>query len=177
MAIISAIAVSTLWAGSFPLAYGLNQDDKFDCAKGIKEDVKEEDKEKDIRIKYVYVALRKLGGFWSFGANHWSVIAKLSNGQYVCMQKDDDGAHFYTMHNSKKEAVLKTWGNSSAKVRLSCYGSSDVSWKEFRNGLDNKSYYFIIFKDCQDFARGIVDQLTGKTVGVWPIEDGETFYP
>ena len=35
--------------------------------------------------------------------------------------------------------------------------------------------YILLFNDCQNYAIEIVKILTGKTVGMWPIEDGPSF--
>jgi len=131
--------------------------------------------EKNVKIVYVWVGIRTLLPWYLSGANHWSVILKLDNGQYACVQKHDSGKTDCVIKNSLKEASLRTWGIGD-KVRLSEYGQCSKSWEVFRADLPQESYYVVILIDCQDFARQLVGQLTDKLVGVWPIEDGPVFY-
>jgi hypothetical protein len=63
------------------------------------------------------------------------------------------------------------------RIIMACSGRCNKSWREFRERLDPDEEYTLFFGDCQNFARGVVDYLTGKTVGVWPIEDRQEFRP
>ena len=130
-------------------------------------------------ITYVYVGLRRIGkGFFSsmkyLGANHWSVIMELSNGKYACVQLDTTGKIDLQVYNTLRAASLSTWGRSST-VRLSCYGSCHYYYNRFVDSLYGPHWYILLFNDCQNFARQVVAELTGKTVGVFPIEDGPEF--
>jgi hypothetical protein len=128
----------------------------------------------NVRIIYVWIGLRTLSA-WLLGANHWSVILKLSNGQYACIQKNTNDDISCEVGSSLETSAKRTWGGEGYKVRLSCYGSCDKSWTEFRNNLWVRDSYIYILWDCQNFARKIVDDLTGKTAGLWPIENGPKF--
>ncbi|EFA84031.1 hypothetical protein PPL_03104 [Heterostelium album PN500] len=153
---------------------------KADITKGRKDDVRVEDREKDVRIVEVWIALRTLDGFWCFGANHWSVILRLSNGQYVCSQKETQGFVWTTVWNSMRSAALSTWTNESNptnRVRTSCYGYCDFSWHKFHDWVPLGDSYYLGLDDCQNFAREIVNMITDKSVGMFPLEDGPTFYP
>ena len=87
----------------------------------------------NVNITYVYVGLRKIGlsNFFSniitAGANHWSVILKLSNGKYACVQLDTSGKIDLRVRNSLRSASLLTWGRSDT-VRLSRYGSCKYNY-------------------------------------------------
>ncbi|KYQ90321.1 hypothetical protein DLAC_08925 [Tieghemostelium lacteum] len=138
------------------------------------QNIRIEDREKDVRIVYVWVGLRSLISWW--GANHWSVILKLSNGQYVCQQKNTNHYVACKVENSLGDAARQTWGEEGRKVRLSCYGECDVSWSTFHSNFREHSRYSYITDDCQNYARKLVDYLTGNFVGMFPIEDGPEFW-
>ncbi|KAN0018544.1 hypothetical protein ACTFIU_011162 [Dictyostelium citrinum] len=129
---------------------------------------------KNVKIVYVWICLRTMFSWYKFRANHWSVILKLSNGQYVCTQKDTDCNVVTQVRNSLREASILTWGDSSI-FRLSCYGSCNESWDDFYNSIPIKDLYILFAGDCQNYARGIVNKITNKSVGVWLFEDGPVF--
>ena len=126
---------------------------------------------KDAYITKVWIALRKIAF-----ANHWAVVYKLSNDKYGIVQFDTTGKiGLSDKYNTLEDASLATWGGLGNRVRLSCYGScyvNYINWIESFNGVHT---YFLGLHDCQNFAREVVTDLTGKTVGTWPIEDGPTF--
>ena len=134
-----------------------------------------------VTITCVYIGLRKILGeggdsLNNIGPNHWSVILELSNDKYVCLQLDTTGKIDLRVRNTLRKASLLTWGRSSL-VRLSCYGSCNYNYNTFLDSL-NKGIgheYILLVNDCQNFARKVVDELTGKVVGFFPIEDGPTF--
>ena len=66
-------------------------------------------------------------------------------------------------------------GGLGKRVRLSCYGSCCRNYINWVESFYGKHTYILGFYDCQNFAREVVKDLTGKTVGIWPIEDGPTF--
>ncbi|KYQ94216.1 hypothetical protein DLAC_04511 [Tieghemostelium lacteum] len=133
-----------------------------------------EDREKDVRIVYVWVGLRSLKGW--YGPNHWSVILKLSNGQYVCQQKNTNHYVACKVENSLGDAARQTWGEKGRKVRTSCYGECDVSWSTFHSEFTEYSEYTFFTGDCQNYARKLVDYLNKKTVGLFPSENGPEFW-
>lgn len=125
---------------------------------------------KDLYITYVWVSLRSIKV-----ANHWAVIFKLSNGKYGITQLDTTGAvELLDNYDSLESASWKTWGDRK-HVRLSRYGSCYESYDRFVKSLLGPNYYFLFLHDCQNYAREIVKQLTGKVVGLFPIEDGPKF--
>lgn len=131
----------------------------------------------NVKIEYVWIGIKTLLPWYLSGANHWSVILKLNNGKYACIQKHDSAKIGCEIDSSLETSARRTWGRES-KVRLSCYGpckSSKQAWRDFRDKLPSNERYIAIEYDCQNFAREIVEKLTGKTVGIWPIEDGPTF--
>lgn len=134
--------------------------------------------EDNLTIKEVWIGLRQLVPWYASGVNHWSVIMKLDNGRYVCLQKHDSGKIGCETAGSLRSASLMTWGGEEYnKVRLSCYGTCNEAWSTFKKYyLPQYDEYTLIFDDCQTFARHKVEYLTGKTVGIWPIEDGPTYY-
>lgn len=128
------------------------------------EDINDKDRSTNVRITYVWVGLRSLQSW--YGPNHWSVILRLSNGQYACIQKHDSGYIGCEIRGSLEAAARCTWGEEGRKVRLSCYCSCDESWRVLRDGLKRWSGYIIGSNDCQNFAREQVRRLTGKVVGI-----------
>jgi len=134
----------------------------------------------NVNITYVYVGLRKIGGsnffsnVFTLGANHWSVILELSNGKYACVQLDTTGKIDLRLRNSLRGASLLTWGRSD-RVRLSRYGYCKYNYNKFVESLYGYHWYILGVNDCQNFARRVVDELTGKWVGVYPIEDGPEY--
>ena len=136
-----------------------------------------------VNIIYAYVALRKILGGLNRGQifnianylpNHWSVILELDNGKYVCTQLDTTGKIDLRVRNSLREASMETWGRDFL-VRLSKYGSCKYNYNKFLDSLKGGHWYIILVNDCQNFARNVIRELTGKYVGVFPIEDGPTF--
>lgn len=126
---------------------------------------------KGVNIIYVWIALKKIAF-----ANHWAVIYELSNGKYGIVQFDTTGGiGLSDNYNTLEEASMKTWGGLGKRVRLSCYGSCCRNYINWVESFYGKHTYFLGFHDCQNFAREVVEDLTDKTVGVWPIEDGPTF--
>lgn len=124
----------------------------------------------NVYITYVWVSLKKL-----IAANHWAVVFKLSNGKYGITQFDTTGGiELIDDFNSLEAASRATWGKSD-HVRLSCYGSCKKNYNNFVSDLCCEHTYIFGFNDCQNYAREIVKILTGRTVGVWPIEDGPDF--
>ena len=70
---------------------------------------------------------------------------------------------------------MKTWGGLGKTVRLSCYGDCCRNYINWVKSFYGKHTYILGFHDCPNFAREVVEDLTDKTVGVWPIEDGPSF--
>ena len=67
----------------------------------------------NVDIIYVWIALRKL-----FGANHWAVVYKLSNGKYGITQFDTTGKiGLSDNHDTLEEASRETWGGCGQRVR------------------------------------------------------------
>ena len=128
--------------------------------------------DKQTCVERVWIGLKKIAF-----ANHWSVIYRLSNGKYGITQFDTSGGiDLRDDFNSLESASLETWGGLGNKVRLSCYGSSNENYQRFiRNFFGRKFTYILGLSDCQNFAREVVGYLTGKAVGVWPIEDGPEY--
>ena len=128
------------------------------------------------KIGYVWVGLKRLA--WVFGSpNHWSVIMEVGNG-YLTVQFDTDGSIGKTFCETFRNACLATWGYPSCDIRLSKYGySNDKTLGDLQDYLCGSHTYVLGFSDCQNFARKVVDFLTGKWVGAWPIEDGPTISP
>ena len=125
----------------------------------------------NVDIIYVWIALKKL-----FGANHWAVVYKLSNGKYGITQFDTTGKiGLSDNHDTLEEASRETWGGCGQRVRLSCRGSCRRNYIKWIESFYGKHTYVLGFNDCQNFARKVVVDLTGEGVGVWPIEDGPTF--
>ena len=128
------------------------------------------DNYKNAYITYVWISLRKI-----YGPNHWAVIYELDNGKYGIIQFDTSGGiELNDCNNSLEEASMRTWG-SGGKVRLSCYGSCYRNYNNWIENLYGRHTYCLFFHDCQNFAREIVNDLTGKSVGAFPIEDGPEF--
>ena len=126
---------------------------------------------KGVNIIKVWIALKKIAF-----ANHWAVIYKLSNDKYGIIQFDTTGGiGLSDTNNTLEEASLKTWGGLGKRVRLSCYGDCCRNYINWVESFYGKHTYILGFHDCQNFAREVVEDLTGKTVGVWPIEDGPSF--
>ena len=126
---------------------------------------------KGVYITKVWISLKKIAF-----ANHWAVVFKLSNGKYGIVQFDTSGKiGLSDTYNSLEEASLKTWGGLGNRVRLSCYGSCYRNYIDWVESFYGKHTYVLGSHDCQNFAREVVEDLTDKTVGVWPIEDGPTF--
>jgi len=68
---------------------------------------------------------------------------------------------------------LATWGNQKSDVRLSeCGKGNGRTLGEFLDKISGNFTYILGFYDCQNFCREMVDFLTGKTIGIWPKEDG-----
>ena len=133
----------------------------------------------NVDIVYVYVGLRKIFGgtgdsMNNYLPNHWSVILELSNDKYVCVQLDTTGKIDLRVRNSLRQASLLTWG-WGCLVRLSKYGSCNYNYNRFLDSLKGDHWYIFLVNDCQNFARKVVEELTGKYVGVFPIEDGPQF--
>ena len=119
----------------------------------------------------VWVALKKIAF-----ANHWAVIYKLSNGKYGITQFDTTGKiGLSDKYDTLEQASLQTWGGLGKRVRLSCYGKCYKNYIDWVESLYGTHIYFLGLHDCQNYAREVVKELTGKTVGVWPIEDGPTY--
>ncbi|EFA84032.1 hypothetical protein PPL_03105 [Heterostelium album PN500] len=154
---------------------------KADITKGRKDDVRVEDREKDVRIVEVWIARRELDGILNFVQKiRRYVILRLSNGQYVCSQKDTQGYVWTTVWNSMRSAALSTWTNDSVPsthVRTSCYGDCNFSWREFHDCVPVGDEFNLFNDHSESFEGRIVRILTGKKVSWFPIEDGPTFYP
>ena len=134
-----------------------------------------------VTITYVYIGLRKLIGeggdsLINIYPNHWSVILELSNDKYVCLQLDTTGKIDLRVRNTLRKASLLTWGRARL-VRLSCYGACNYNYNFFLDSLTKGKghWYILLVNDCQNFARRLVGELTGKVVGLFPIEDGPKF--
>lgn len=80
------------------------------------------------------------------------------------------------VRNTLRKASLLTWGRANL-VRLSCYGSCNYNYNFFLDSLTKGRghWYILLVNDCQNFARKVVKELTGKVVGIFPIEDGPKF--
>ena len=64
-----------------------------------------------VYITRVWISLRKIGVVVDFGANHWGVVFKLSNGKYGITQFDTTGKiELLDNYNSLEAASLQTWG-------------------------------------------------------------------
>lgn len=115
------------------------------------------------------------------GLNHWSVLLGLSNGQWVCVQFHNNGAITTHVANYERDAALCTTPLGYQIVRTSIYGpthrpiywSDVVKWLKYRQG----GYYLPGVRDCQNFSRQLIRWLTLRWVGVWPIENGDIFFP
>ena len=126
---------------------------------------------KGVNIIRVWLGLKKIAF-----ANHWAVIYKLSNGKYGIVQFDTTGKiGLSDTSNTLEDASLKCWGGLGNRVRLCCYGSCNRNYINWVERFYGPHQYILGFHDCQNFAREVVRDLTGKRVGVWPIEDGPTF--
>ncbi|KAN0045024.1 hypothetical protein ACTA71_006551 [Dictyostelium dimigraforme] len=141
---------------------------------GMENGHKHSPKGDNVKIVYAWICLRTMKQWWKAGANHWSVILQLDNGQYACTQKVDTGAVFTDVADSLRGAVFLTCGDSNT-FRLSQYGTCNESWKRFYDRVPIYDDYILFFNDCQNYARDIIKYLTGKTVGCYPIENGGEF--
>ena len=123
----------------------------------------------------VYVTLRRLVNI--FGSpNHWAVIVETDSGYMNIQFYGNIGVSY---HKSFTSAALDNWGADVCDIRSSRYGYAysnltigDLVDYVDKLGSGRFSSYILVFNDCQCFARKIVDFLTGKWVGVFPIEDG-----
>lgn len=128
---------------------------------------------KGVYIIEVWISLRKIVG--ALGANHWSVVFKLSNGKYGITQFDTTGKiELLDNYDNLEDASMRTWGKGG-RARLSCYGECKRNYIDWIESFYGRHTYVLGFHDCQNFAREVVEDLTGKVVGVWPIENGPTF--
>ena len=128
-----------------------------------------------VYITRVWISLRKIGIVVDLGANHWGVVFKLSNGKYGITQFDTTAKiELLDNYNSLEAASLQTWGKGG-RVRLSCYGGCHKNYINWIKSFYGRHTYVLGFHDCQNFAREIVEDLTGNWVGVWPKEDGPEF--
>jgi hypothetical protein len=117
---------------------------------------------------------------WLFlGANHWSVLVALSNGQWVCIQFHTTGCMTADVFDCKRDAVLHTCPRTKHRVRISKYGPTNrtVYWSDIVTWIESKQggSYMLGVRDCQNFCRKMISWLTGKWVGVWPIESTKVF--
>jgi len=129
----------------------------------------------------VWVSLRRI--YPIFGsANHWAVIIEVFGHGFICVQ-------FYTSigisyHQTMRGAALASWGSYICDVRTSYYGYAYAGLTvgiltEYMAILERGRFneYSLFFNNCQHFARAVVDYLTGKWVGWFPIENGPDFSP
>ena len=127
------------------------------------------------KLGRVRVTLRRLACI--FGSpNHWGVVVEADSG-WVSIQFE--GSIGVTYHSSYTSAALDNWGCKTCDIRTSCYGYaySNLTLGDLLDHIeklkrDKYSTYILVFRDCQNFARNVVDYLTGKWVGAFPIEDG-----
>ena len=127
------------------------------------------------KVTKVWVTQQKKGI-----ANHWAVILEINNGiYYVNTQKEKGESLYLNYFYSLRAAVEASRRNEfrTTEVRLffygSCYKYWDMVYKKI-NSMKNENH-FIIFQDCQNYARDIVSNITGKTVGFFPIENGPVY--
>ena len=103
------------------------------------------------------------------------MIFRLDYGKYGITQFDTTGGiELLDNFNTLEAASKATWGSSN-HVRLCKYGSCYKNYDNFIENLCGEHTYIPLFNDCQNYAREIVKELTGKTVDVWPIENGPEF--
>ena len=69
---------------------------------------------------------------------------------------------------------METWGRDSI-VRLSDYNSCNYNYNAFLDSLKGGHWYIFLVNYCHNFARKVINKLTGKYVGVFPIEYGPKF--
>lgn len=136
-------------------------------------DVRPEDRIRDVFVLNVSVMLRRLPAY-AFGANHWGALLELSNGQWAISQKNSNSHIYLDVCDSKRAAAMRMWGDASA-VRFCDYGRATKdrnNWHRERRALLAPRYdeYILGPKDCQNWARKVVHELAGETVGWWPFE-------
>ena len=130
---------------------------------------------RNARITYVYIAIRKIAV-----VNHWAVILEIDNGKYYVntqknVEKNNKNIlldYFYSLKSAAEDTLKLSYDSA---IFLSRYGSCNYNWEKFYNELNPKDSYVFFFDDCQNYCRRIVKLLTGKTVGLWPIEDGPVY--
>ncbi|CAF1272003.1 unnamed protein product [Adineta ricciae] len=132
------------------------------------------------KVVEVRLGLRTMN-YACLGARHWSVLLKLSNDQWACIQFHITGMITADIFDCEEDAVLYTSPRAYHKVRTSIYGSTTQSlyWSDVVNWIEMEQgkHYMLGFRDCQNFARKMVRWLTGRRIGVWPTENGKIFYP
>jgi hypothetical protein len=130
-----------------------------------------------VLVTYCWIALRTME-WMAMGSNHWAVILELSNGTYANIQVNKPNGVYINCFSNKKDAALYTFGSMTSRVRLSTYGGSSKTWQNLMYFIKHSDNNYCLFRnDCQNFSRKIIEFLTDKSVGFWPIENGETFYP
>ena len=126
---------------------------------------------KGVNIIKVWIALKKIAF-----ANHWAVVFELSNGKFGIVQFDTSGKiGLSDTSNTLEDASLKTWGGLGNRVRLSYRGTCYRNYINWVERFYGSHQYVLGFNDCQNFAREVVEDLTGEWVGAWPIEDGPVY--
>ena len=126
---------------------------------------------KGVNIIKVWIALKKIAF-----ANHWAVVFELSNGKFGIVQFDTSGKiGLSDTSNTLEDASLKTWGLLGKRVRLSYRGTCYRNYINWVERFYGSHQYVLGFNDCQNFAREVVEDLTGEWVGAWPIEDGPVY--
>jgi len=147
---------------------------------------------------YVYVSRyefpwhAKLGRVWVskrrivpiFGSpNHWAVLIEVMGYGFVCVQSGarSDGSIEIMYRNTLRDAALAGGGCGNCVVRTAYYGYTYSFYNigHLRDYLADRGRYgySVLFNNCQHLARAVVGWLTGKWVGVFPIENGPDFYP
>ena len=134
----------------------------------------------------VRITLRRLVPI--FGSpNHWGIAIETDSG-WVSLQIKPKGKSIalysegeigISYHENYTSAALDNWGRDICNIRSSSYGCaySNLTLGDLFDYIENLkkgeySKYILAFNDCQNFSRALVKFLTGKWVGIWPIENG-----
>jgi|LauGreDrversion4_2_1035121.scaffolds.fasta_scaffold856924_2 hypothetical protein len=129
------------------------------------------------KLYRVRITLRRIACI--FGSpNHWGVAVETNSG-WVSIQFSLSNGVGVSYHHSYTDAALSNWASDRCDVRSSDYGSaySNLTLGDLLDHIEKLkqgrySLYCLVFNDCQNFARSVVEYLTGKFVGWYPIEDG-----
>ncbi|EFA86345.1 hypothetical protein PPL_00137 [Heterostelium album PN500] len=140
-----------------------------------REDIRQEDSQKDVRVVYIYIAFCRLGVRF----NHWSVILELSNGQFACIQKIrhsfGNGWILIEVDSDLRTSVLRTCGDTN-EIRTHKFSAVNFSWKKLRSWVPFEEGYNWTYLNCQKFADKVTSYICGKEIDSLPCEDGPTYY-